>query len=313
MTASLNAVWRAYQSGAVGELDRAAVDVPSMLYAGILGLAAQQAAAWAWIQAAGASATPRRLPALVAECRVDADRSLYETHPEAFRAFVEGGTNPRLYTAVHDVVAAHTAAAGTILDIGSGDGRVVEAVLQRREAPPSRVDIVEPSPLLHRCAQRLRFLGDRARLHGETIGRFLPRMTTSGRWDVVQSTFCLHSIPPSERVAILSQVSRVTDLVLIVEFDVPQFPSDLGPERFGYYCDRYEVGIAEYLGDANAAVQGFLIPTFLRSLLTERSMWEQSGADWAADLTQAGFSTEVVPVYDYWWAPAILVIGRARS
>jgi hypothetical protein len=43
-----------------------------------------------------------------------------------------------------------------------------------------------------------------------------------------------------------------------------------------------------------------------------RVTWEQPIDRWAADLGAAGWTVDdVVPLVDYWWAPARLVIARA--
>lgn len=309
---ALLAVWEPFAAGERDGLDRCASDGESLLFAGLLGLSFGHPDARAWIRAAGELDARTRVPALVARHRFAAmtGDSPYEADPDAFTDFVAGGSNPDLYAATAAALRPHVRDADTLLDIGAGDGRVVQDVLEGRRTLPGRVDLVEPSSLAEQAAARCGGLGFPLHVHRESVQEFLARGTTE-RWDVAQSTYCLHGLPPQERTEVLSRVRERADSLLLVEFDVPEFPSERGPERFAHYCNRYELGLAEYAHAPNV-VEGFLVPMFLRSLLEQRSVWEQSSALWAAELQRAGFTCETVPVFDYWWAPAMLVIGRAR-
>jgi hypothetical protein len=42
-----------------------------------------------------------------------------------------------------------------------------------------------------------------------------------------------------------------------------------------------------------------------------RLTWEQPVAGWAAELEASGYRVDdVVDLYDYWWAPARLIVAR---
>jgi hypothetical protein len=230
---------------------------------------------------------------------------------EAFSAFIRGGGNVPLYertsAALRAVYAEYDQL--SLLDIGVGDGL---ALLPALTPAVRTLDLVEPSAALlaHTCAA----LDDRGvahTAHNTTIQAFAAQATE--RWDLAQATFSLQSLSPDERAATLRWLRNQTDRLLIVEFDVPPITAPLDPAWVAYVVERYELGLAEYAAAGDLVAQGFLMPVmfgyFDRS--AARTNYEQPIAAWLDDLRAAGFCTVVQrPVYNYWWAPAVLLDAR---
>jgi hypothetical protein len=76
--------------------------------------------------------------------------------------------------------------------------------------------------------------------------------------------------------------------------------------------------VREY-ADHPDVVAGFLMPVLVGQLDPSRPRYtfEQPIAAWVDLLEAAGFAVVTTPVFDYWWAPAVLVdarpIGAASS
>lgn len=228
------------------------------------------------------------------------------TDPEAFEAFISGGTNPQLYSAtaaaLADVYSRHRPM--RLLDIGVGDGRALHAALELSSHRPSLIEVVEPSPGLadHAAA---RDWPVPLTSHVTTLQDFVGQASPDLGWDLVQATYSFHSIPPDDRPTVLRWLAGRTERLVIVEFDVPDFADDRGLDRFTHCAERFEVGLAEY-ADTPSVAQGFLIPVFMGWFTnTPRTTWEGSTATWRSTISAAGFSVETVPVSDYWWAPAV--------
>jgi SAM-dependent methyltransferase len=228
--------------------------------------------------------------------------------PAAFQEFIAGGGNVALYEATIELLAGEYAAAGSVLDLGCGDARAVVAAAASLDAGAPVLDLVEPSDaLLAQASENARSAGLVARTHRATAQEFL--RDAAGKWDLVQSTFALHSIPPGERAGVLTALRRVASRVLIVEFDVPAF-ADGGPEHLAYLAQRYELGLAEY--PDGPVAQGFLMPVLVGQVdrARPRLTWEQPAAAWAGQLREAGWDHAAVrPLADYWWAPAVAITG----
>lgn len=234
--------------------------------------------------------------------------------PEGFSNFIRGGGNLALYqatsAALHHLYEAYTPA--TLLDIGPGDG---QALLPALTPAITQIDLVEPATaLLATLEQRLRDQGVDYRVFNEPIQAFARR--THAHWAFTQATFSLQSLPPDDLPELLAWLQRSTDRVAMVEFDVPDFPDQAGPQRSAYLIERYERGLAEY-GDPHGIVaQGFLMPILFSSFVSgaARTNYEVPATTWRTRLQQAGFGmVQVTPLNDYWWAPAVLIEGTTPS
>jgi SAM-dependent methyltransferase len=249
------------------------------------------------------------LPAALATF-LDAGRgpNIY-AEPEGFDRFIGGGANPALYretiSALTGLTAAHAPA--SILDIGCGDGRVTVATAAA--CGSAEVTLVEPSAtLLETAVSAFAGTGREVDGHNTSVEDFLVQAAPGQRWALVQSTFAMHTLAPSLRSTVLHQLSSRTRRLVLVEFDVPAF-EDHSAEHAAYAAERYEAGLAEYPGDQLVA-QRFLMPVLVGQFdpAQTRHTFEQSADLWTDDLRTAGFdAVSVTPVFDYWWAPAVLI------
>jgi SAM-dependent methyltransferase len=226
--------------------------------------------------------------------------------PAAFTAFIRGGGNVGLYEAVSAALAERYRRFGveSVVDIGCGDGRALVPALAGVRAA---VTLVEPSAALLSAA--LAALGDRAGVtaHAMDASAFVADLT--GRFDLAESTFALHAIPPGERSAVLSALRGHVGRLVLAEFDHPA-----PPVRLTFLADSYERGLAEYAADRDLVAQGFLMPVLTGQLAPDapRSTWEQPAAGWAAQLEACGYrKITIEPLYDYWSSPAFLLTASA--
>lgn len=202
-----------------------------------------------------------------------------------------------------------------VIDIGCGDGRITQASLT---SSTLQLDLVEPSSeLLGRALARLG-TGLRVMPHGDPIQDLLPGLVSpSTGWDLAQSTFAIHTVPPRERAEVLRQLAGLISNLVLVEFDVGDVV-DSGPDHAAYVAERYERGLAEYADD-QLVVQGFLMPVLVGQFdpAQPRHTWEQPASAWVRDLEFAGFTNmESTVLHDYWWATAHLITAtgnRPRS
>jgi hypothetical protein len=230
--------------------------------------------------------------------------------PTAFEAFIDNGANPELYRRTISALAAIHAAdrPSAVIDIGCGDGRVVAAVLDRAT---ERVDLVEPSDaLLGQAVAAVVRDGIGAVAHAMGASDLPAHVSPEQRWGVAESTFALHTTHPGERPSLLAWLRDRVDRLLVVEFDVPAF-ADRSPQHLAYLADRYEAGVHEY-ADHPEVVAGFLMPVLVGQLDPSRPRYtfEQPIAAWAQLLAAAGFNVVTTPIFDYWWAPAVLLDAR---
>ncbi len=237
---------------------------------------------------------------------------------DAFAAFIRGGGNVHLYAAVSDCLRAIYAQydALRLLDIGVGDGlALLPALTESVAGTIAALDLVEPSgAMLRGTAEQLRARGVMHTAYNHTVQEFMqhPQAETA-HWDVIQATWSLQSVPPDARPDVFAWLRAHGERVLIAEFDVPDFPALLAPDRVRYVVARYENGLAEYAGDGGRVAQGFLMPVmfgyFDRS--AARTNWEGPIATWIAGLRAAGFEhVTAQPLYDYFWAQAFLLDAR---
>ncbi len=288
----------------------ATVAVVSLVDALLAIAASDRAGALQAVSAAADARPDDRLPAaLLRYLRAEAAGDVYSS-PDAFERFIDGGSNRGLYAALHQRLRDRygVLAPTSLLDLGSGDGRVVCAVLG---GSIERIDLVEPSEaLLTLAVDAAATAGVETHGHATTAGSFLADAT--GRWDVAQSTFAIHTMPATERAAVLrALVPRVGRLVL-AEFDVPAFV-DRSRDRAAYAVERYERGLREYDGD-DVVAQGFLMPVLVGQFDpgTVRHTHEQSADAWVAELRAAGFGEVTVHrLYPYWWADAVVLEATA--
>lgn len=228
---------------------------------------------------------------------------------EAFAAFIRGGGNRFLYEKTSAVLyAAYEEYEGlSVLDVGVGDGL---ALLPALHENIRSLHLLEPSAAM--LQKVCHALDQRGHPSYQTIHSSLQdfMMTCSGEWDLIESTFCLHSIPPEERREALAWMRAHGKRVLLAEFDVPNFPEMYEPERVKFFLERYEQGLAEYADDEGFVAQGFLMPILFGNFdrTQARSTYEQPIKEWREDLIFAGFrSIKALELYSYWWSTAYLL------
>jgi len=234
--------------------------------------------------------------------------------PAAFQAFITGGGNVGLYEATARALASAHAEVGSpsVLDIGCGDGAaLVPALAQGRGV--SALDLVELSAaLLDTALHRLRAAGVTATAHHGTAQDFSAALRQDQRWDVVESTFALHTIPEAERGDVLTRLRPHTDRIVVVEFDVPDYAPD-GDDRLVFLADTYERGLAEYSEDRDLVANGFLMPVLVGQLTpgAARVTYEQPAEAWAAQLRDRGYrDVRYERLFPYWSSPAFVLTGR---
>lgn len=234
----------------------------------------------------------------------DGSGSVYD-RPAAFTAFIRGGGNIGLYHAVADVLAGlyERLRPATLLDIGSGDGIAVAAAMSRAAVRPERVDLVEPSAMIDTAVASLADLPVDVLAHRATARDFLD--TATGSWQLTQSTFAMHTMPPQERSDVLTALRQRTGALAIVEFDVAEHA-----DRLGFLAETYERGLAEYDADRELVAQGFLVPVLVGQLApgAVRATWEQPAVAWRDQVARCGFrDVRVTSLCDYWSSPAFLL------
>jgi len=249
--------------------------------------------------------------ALTAYLDAESSGSVYD-QPAAFEAFISGGGNVGLYAAVEAALADQyrELVPLRLADIGCGDGRVIGNALTLSGHLPDSLTLIEPSAAL--LAQAVRTLTP-TRAYAGTVQSFLSEV--DAEFDLVESTFAMHTIPHAERTQILAALRPRTERLVIVDFDVPAMAHG-GPEHLRFLAETYERGLSEYTGDLVA--QGFLMPVLVGQLTpgalasrASRVTWEQPAAAWREQLEKAGYaSVSVVTLHDYWSSPAFLLIAE---
>jgi hypothetical protein len=233
---------------------------------------------------------------------------------EAFGAFIRGGSNVKLYKATSAALRQVYQEFDTlgVLDIGAGDGL---ALLPALTDTVRQLDVLEPSrAMLESLSRALDVRGIPHRAINATLQDFVKRPDAARKWDVIQATYSLQSIPFDERPALFEWLRDHCPRLLIVEFDAPDFTHALAPERVRHVVERFERGLAEYRGDGGWVAQGFLLPVMFGYFdsTAARTNYEQPLQKWGAELRAAGFERiDTRPLYPYWWAEAYLIDARA--
>jgi hypothetical protein len=231
---------------------------------------------------------------------------------EAFAVFIRGGGNVGLYAATSDALRRVYAEYQTLrlFDIGVGDGL---ALLPALTDPITRLDLIEPSAaMLAKTTAALEARGIPYHATNITLQNSIAAETPQ-KWDIIQATWSLQSVPPADRPAAFRWMQAHTDRLLIAEFDVPDFPLMFAPQRVRYIIERYERGLTEYAGDGGRVAQGFLMPVMFGYFdhTAARTNWEGPIAGWVADLRAAGFDTvHTHKLFAYFWADAYLIEAR---
>jgi hypothetical protein len=231
---------------------------------------------------------------------------------DSFGAFIRGGANVALYERLSSMLCGiYDEYNGlSLLEIGVGDGL---ALLPALNPQIVQLDLVEPSSaMLAQTRATLDARGIAYRAFNQTIQVFAAA-NEAQLYDIAQATFSLQSIVAGDRAGVLRWLRSRCARLIVAEFDVPAFSNPLHPERVRYMVERYEQGLAEYADDNGLVAQGFLMPMFFGAFNADRpaSNYEQPATAWRIDLHNAGFRhIEEQPIYDYWWAPAVLIDAR---
>ncbi|SDP01449.1 hypothetical protein SAMN04515671_2672 [Nakamurella panacisegetis] len=239
--------------------------------------------------------------------------------PGAFEAFIAGGGNVDLYRRTSAALARSYPGAGSLLDIGCGNGLALVPALRQSATVPPELDLVEPGQdLLDHALAALTATALPIRITAWRMGLnpFLDSAPATQRWDLAQSTFALQSIEPGPRSAALRQLAQRVDRLVIIDFDVPDEKAG-SAEHLRGLAARYERGLAEYDDTRDLVAQGFLMPVLLGQITptTPRTNWEHTAEFWRAQVADAGFRNVTVrPLTDYWSAPAfhLTADGAAR-
>jgi hypothetical protein len=242
-------------------------------------------------------------------------RSSVYTAPAAFEAFIRGGGNIGLYRAVSAALAElyDATTPARLIDLGCGDGLALLPALRAATHRPAELTLVEPSEaLLATAVRRLDETGGAAsvRTWPGTAQSFVAGLSPGASFDLVESTFALHTIPHQQRTDLLAALRPHVDTLVVVEFDVPEAT---GRDRLRFLAETYERGLAEYDTDIDLVAQGFLMPVLVGQLApgAPRSTWEQPASAWSEQVERAGFThTTTTPLYDYWSSPAFLLTAR---
>jgi hypothetical protein len=159
-----------------------------------------------------------------------------------------------------------------------------------------------------------------ARGFNGTIQSFMAQASPTTHWDLCQATWSLHNLSPTERLPLFRWLRDHCTTLLVAEFDVQAetYPL-LSTERVRLIHDKYVVGVAEYTGQMDPALEervkgGFLMPIMFGYFRADadRSTYEQPINCWMGEIEAAGFqSVRRELIYSYWWADAYLLIAQA--
>jgi SAM-dependent methyltransferase len=239
------------------------------------------------------------------------DGHVYD-QPAAFTAFIRGGGNVGLYDAVTAALADRYRRLGveSLVDIGCGDGRALVPALAAAGISPA-LTLVEPSAALLSAA-RDALAGYAVTAHATGAAAFADGLTAT--FDLAESTFALHAIPPAERSVVLTALRGHVGHLVLAEFDFPAHPPG-SAELLAFLADTYERGLAEYDADRDLVAQGFLMPVLTGQLTPDapRSTWEQPATAWVRQVEACGYrDVTVEPLCDYWSSPAFVLTAHGR-
>lgn len=261
--------------------------------------------------------------ALAEHLRDDGHGSVYD-QPAAFEAFIRGGGNVGLYAAVSaalaDLYDQHRPEA--VLDVGCGDGTALLPALAAAAHHPARLDLLEPSaPLLDAALRQVGRWQDTSGAGTQVTSRPTTAQALAAdagedaTWDVLQSTFALHTLEHGQRTEVLRRLRPRVDRLAVVEFDVPDAAVG-SPDHVRFLARTYEQGLAEYTDDRDLVARGFLLPVLTGQLRpgAVRATFEQPAAAWGRQLEDAGWAEVAVrPLHDYWSSPAFLLTARGGA
>jgi SAM-dependent methyltransferase len=293
-------------------------------------LASLQAGDWDSAREAAAAGTSRLATELARYLATASTDAAVYVDAAAFRAFVDSPSNAELYRRTVEILGAQWSQipiAGTVVDLGCGDGRVTIPLLGAAAQVPQHVVMVDSSDdQLTSARARMLALSPELRTRVSIVcsdaseyvaaASRQARATSSidggaaRRWALVQSTFALHALPPAARRDLFVNLRAMSDRVAVVEFDVP-FREGADSQRLEYLADRYEAGVSEH-EPGSSVVDGFLLPVLIGQLHpgSPRATWEQPINDWIDEITAAGFSNvHAEAVSPFWWAHAWCVTG----
>ena len=267
-----------------------------------------------------------------------------------FSLFIQGFGNPELYHNVSSALLKQIQprvknGSISLLDIGPGDGKVLFSVFSWLDCPRIHVDLVEPSNFLSSCIELLQTLGF---VEGKqdssprtyscfpiTAQTFLKQKDSDISWNVIQSTFALHNLSPTERKTVYSRLLRSTEVLLLAEFDIPirKAPTYvIEGERLPcidknfakLVLDRYERAIqlwedtggfsfgtpTEKKERSRVVLHGFLIPIMLGYFATKQKnvTYEAPMIDWIKEIEDLGFHISGSIVHEYWWADCFMLV-----
>ncbi|WP_190813451.1 methyltransferase domain-containing protein [Saccharopolyspora pogona] len=304
---TVDQVHNAHRNGAT-PTDVSPDDAESALYVAIWAYSSGDAAtAHRAAEAARAFTPDSELARLLSAITANGDATAVYDSPAAFRAFIRGGGNIGLYEATSTALRKlyRHQRPQRLLDIGAGDGLALLPALTEHKPV---VGVVEPSSAL--LAETTAGLTRRGITHHswqDTAQDFTA--THTQRWDLIQSTFALQSLPTGDKTRVLRWIAAHTGRFALVEFDDVEVASVWEPAWFRDCLARVERGLREYDADRDLVGAGFILPVILGKFgTTAPTNYELAVDGWVALLREAGFAEITTRrLADYWWRPAYLL------
>jgi len=278
---------------------------------------------------------------------------------DPFVWFIKGFGNPDLYRDVVQSIAKvyqdtiHEQDSPRLLDIGPGSGLALCGALKEWLSKGDKgihLDLVEPSTLLlNQCTDQLREMGftDDSSAPKKSFREFnstfqeFSAAQTQFKWDVVQSTFCLHNLSPDERTRLLRNLRTDCKTLVLVEFDVPITKThsffaegSIVPSIDEAYCkfvyEKFHKGLQSFQNDGGfesseelseqdkSRLSKFVIREFMMRILLDyfnpdpcRATFEVPVSDWEQELSSAGFtSIRKERIHSYWWSDCWMITAQ---
>lgn len=285
--------------------------MPDPLVDVLLAVAGARLAEAASLAADAAAADPADPLAAALAAALGRNRTDVYATPAGFQAFIDNASNVELYDATigHLRAIHHRVRPASVVDVGCGDGRVTVSVLADGV---SEIHLVEPSgEMLSQAVGRAGWPVAPTAHHTDLAG-FVASLAAAARFDLVQSTFAMHTVPSDERIELAAGLRPHLDRLVIVEFDVPAF-ADRSREHARYAVDRYRTGVAEYVSHPTA-IEGFLMPVLLGQFEPDgvRHTYEGPAQQWRRDLERAGYGVSIEAFHPYWWGPTVCIEAVAH-